>query len=406
MPKVTIKYKSMRDLLFIDWFYDLPSYVVARLSVIFLYTSTALELFFSQINDLKKALVSRIFWGRGGLYKNAFHIFLTVFTATFVLVGLLNRFSISSEDIQALELAYGASANSDMFQQGGILTTVVALDQNQANYTVYNHLVVEGDTLDSISTQYSVTKDTIRWANDSLLGPYSESVKVGWNLKIPQMNGVLYTVKSGDTVDTILGKVQNSNRFDIAELNNLVPPNYELTVGQQIFVPNGTIVKPPLIPQATYSQYYGGTGYIPSGVQPYGSLPGFPAGSFDDPLTHPSCGGYLWMRGFVLGWHTGVDLSKGGGCPIRAIAAGTVTFAGWSGTGGFAVYIDHGNGVTSEYLHGRGDIWVRKGSYVAKGQEIMYMGSSGNSTGTHLHLTLRYNGQIIDPAPYVPYRRR
>lgn len=406
MPKIKITSKSPKQLLVVDWFTNFPGYLVARLTVVYLYTSVALELLFSEIDDLKKALVSRLFWGRGGLYKNVFHITITFFTLFFVIFGLLNRFALNTDQVQALDLSYGASANSDVFQQGGALTTVVALDQNQADYTVYTHVVAEGQTLDSIATQYGVSKDTIRWANDSLLGPYSESVKVGWSLKIPQMNGVLYTVKAGDSVDTILAKVQNSNRFDIAELNNLVPPNYELTVGQQVFVPNGSIIKPPLIPQAVYSQYYGGTGYIPSGVQAYGSLPGFPIGSFDDPLTHPSCAGYLWMRGFSLGWHTGVDLSKGGGCPIRAIAAGTVTFAGWSGTGGFAVYIDHGNGVTSEYLHGRGDIWVKKGSYVAKGQEIMFMGSSGNSTGTHLHLTLRFNGQIIDPAPYVPYRRR
>jgi murein DD-endopeptidase MepM/ murein hydrolase activator NlpD len=125
---------------------------------------------------------------------------------------------------------------------------------------------------------------------------------------------------------------------------------------------------------------------------------------FVNPLSNPGCAGYIQSRGF---WgiyaHNGVDLAKNGGCPVRAAAEGDVIFAGWSDYGeGYNVRIYHGNGVQTSYYHGE-TIWVSVGDHVTAGQEIMYMGCTGNCSGTHVHLGLRLDGTFIDPSPYIPY---
>ena len=92
------------------------------------------------------------------------------------------------------------------------------------------------------------------------------------------------------------------------------------------------------------------------------------------------------------------------GCPISAIASGKVVYAGWSQYGeGYNVRIDHGGGIVSHYYHGNGDIWVKTGDHVEQGQLIMFMGTTGNSTGVHLHLSLFKDNVAVDPAPYIPY---
>ncbi len=120
-------------------------------------------------------------------------------------------------------------------------------------------------------------------------------------------------------------------------------------------------------------------------------------------MQDPRCAGYVESRGF-LSYHNGVDLAMWPGCPISAIASGIVVYAGWSEYGeGYNVRIDHGGGIVSHYYHGNGDIWVKKGDHVEQGQLIMFMGTTGNSTGVHLHLSLFKDNVAVDPAPYVPF---
>ena len=101
--------------------------------------------------------------------------------------------------------------------------------------------------------------------------------------------------------------------------------------------------------------------------------------------------------------HTGTDLAGGGcGATIRAAHAGTVTYAGWNGTWGYYVAIDHGDGTGSGYAHIQaGGIGVSIGQRVAPGQPIAKVGSTGQSTGCHLHFIIRVNGNVTDPVPYM-----
>lgn len=100
------------------------------------------------------------------------------------------------------------------------------------------------------------------------------------------------------------------------------------------------------------------------------------------------------------GVHTGLDIANSRGTPIYAAASGTVSFAGRSGGYGNLLVIDHGNGVQTYYAHCN-SLVASAGQYVSQGQLIAYMGTTGNSTGPHLHLEVRVNGVCQNPQNYV-----
>ena len=99
-------------------------------------------------------------------------------------------------------------------------------------------------------------------------------------------------------------------------------------------------------------------------------------------------------------YHSGIDIGGAYGADIVASLAGVVTKATWSSMNGNHVVIDHGNGVTTHYLHAS-KLLVKAGDYVKQGQVIMKCGSTGWSTGPHLHFTIRINGAAVDPCKYV-----
>lgn len=99
-------------------------------------------------------------------------------------------------------------------------------------------------------------------------------------------------------------------------------------------------------------------------------------------------------------FHAGIDFAADYGEVIRAAAPGYVIFAGWYGGYGNTVIVDHGNGVTTLYAHADG-LYVEEGQQVQRGEPIALVGSTGLSTGPHLHFELRSNGEPVDPLPYM-----
>ncbi len=123
----------------------------------------------------------------------------------------------------------------------------------------------------------------------------------------------------------------------------------------------------------------------------------------------PSSAGFVWPTSGTLtsgfGWrwgrmHEGIDIAAPTGTPISAAASGTVIHAGWMGGYGNLVVIDHGNGLATAYGH-QSSIAVGSGTYVSQGQTIGYVGSTGHSTGPHLHFEVRVNGAPVDPLGYL-----
>ena len=98
--------------------------------------------------------------------------------------------------------------------------------------------------------------------------------------------------------------------------------------------------------------------------------------------------------------HTGLDIAAPTGTPIKVIADGTVTFAQYSGSYGYLVKVDHGNGVETWYAH-TSKMYVKAGEKVTAGDTIAAVGNTGNSTGPHLHLEIRINGKHVNPQKYI-----
>jgi murein DD-endopeptidase MepM/ murein hydrolase activator NlpD len=122
-----------------------------------------------------------------------------------------------------------------------------------------------------------------------------------------------------------------------------------------------------------------------------------------------SSSGFIWPASGVVtsgfGWrwgrmHEGLDIAASYGAPISAASSGTVIYAGWMGGYGNLVVIDHGGGLATAYGH-QSSIAVSSGSQVSQGQTIGYVGSTGHSTGPHLHFEVRVNGAAVDPMGYL-----
>ena len=123
----------------------------------------------------------------------------------------------------------------------------------------------------------------------------------------------------------------------------------------------------------------------------------------------PSAAGFIWpvngtvVSGFGWRWgrmHEGIDIAAPSGAPIWAAAAGTVIHAGWLGGYGNLVVVDHGNGLATAYAHASA-ILVGVGQSVAQGETVSLVGSTGNSSGPHLHFEVRVNGSAVDPLLYL-----
>lgn len=100
------------------------------------------------------------------------------------------------------------------------------------------------------------------------------------------------------------------------------------------------------------------------------------------------------------GYHTGLDIANKLGTPIKSASNGTVTYAGWRGSYGNLVIVSHGNGIETYYAH-CDKLYVTEGQIVSKEDTIATVGSTGNSTGPHLHLEIRINGVYVNPQKYL-----
>ena len=128
-----------------------------------------------------------------------------------------------------------------------------------------------------------------------------------------------------------------------------------------------------------------------------------PTGNFRWPITgHITSrfGGRKSPGGIGTTNHKGIDIAAPRVTPVYASDGGTVTYAGWMGTYGYLVQIDHGNGYQTRYAH-NSSIVVSVGQHVYKGQQIARVGSTGNSTGPHCHFEIRYNGVPKNPLNYL-----
>lgn len=237
---------------------------------------------------------------------------------------------------------------------------------------------------------------------------------------------LLHKVAPGETL-THIAKMYGTTVEQLVALNNLENP-HKLQAGQSLVVSFEPVIH--IVRQGEtlwgISQKYGVTLDAllrfndlanPDQVFPGDRLIIPPAGG-DDVVAVMGLQGLLQRE--ILSWpvegggiisslfgprqdriHKGLDIAAPIGTPILAAADGRVTYADWAGTYGMLVVIDHGNGLITRYAHAS-KIRVRAGERVSRGQHIADVGSTGRSTGPHLHFEVEQNGEVIDPLTMLP----
>lgn len=249
------------------------------------------------------------------------------------------------------------------------------------------YVVQRGDNVGKIAVQFDLEPETVMWANGSL-AQNPDLLRPGQELIILPIDGVYHIVVKGDTLSSLakkyMGEVQN---IIDCPYNNLDPENPQIVPGDKLIVPGG--IKPYVARQVTAYN-----GPIPTDAQKGSGIFVWPtSGRVTD---------RFGFRTFSGRWHNGLDISNAQGTPVRAADSGFVIFAGWHNSGyGNIVIIDHQNGFRTYYAH-LSTYYVSAGQSVGKGVLIAAMGSTGNSTGPHLHFEIRQNGVRKNPEMYLP----
>lgn len=247
------------------------------------------------------------------------------------------------------------------------------------------YVVEQGDTVWGLAASRGLERTTIQWANP-LLDDISH-LSVGDVLMIPAVDGAMHRIVPGDTLSQ-LANVYGADINDIVSYgpNRLASSATQLRVGMDLMIPGG--VKP-LLPTASR-----GASINFNIKAPAGALPA--TGIFVKPLDRSHITQGYWDA------HKAIDYSSRTGAPIKTLDHGTVAYAtyGWNYGYGNMVVVDHGNGYTSLYAH-LSTVYVRQGQAVRQGEVLGTLGSTGNSTGPHLHLELRLHGANVNPLGYV-----
>ena len=275
------------------------------------------------------------------------------------------------ENLDKLMEEFALQTQEMVDERGNLLEVENAVVQSFTRPVTYqNYKVRSGDTISGIASKFGLRNiSTLISVND--IGNVRQ-LEAGQKLKIPSIDGVIYTVKNGDSLNAIVSKygVSLETLVDVNELSSEV-----LQKGQQLFIPGVGLDK------QTLQNAMGDMFKMPISAKFRWSSP---YGSRIDPIAG------------VKSFHTGVDMACPTGTPIYASMSGKVITAGINRVYGNYVIIDHGNGYQTLYAH-MSKIIATKGQWVSQGTRIGLVGSTGYSTGPHLHFTVYKNGKLINP---------
>lgn len=338
---------------------------------------------FAYFEGSKDVLVDILYKKRGRYSRTFLHIGVTTIGFILVLFGPVileesedEKYGIKTTPI----LSTAKSAAQDFY-------TLQAEEVSKyRGGEIIKHVVEEGETISSIAERYSLKTDTVLWANDLAA---SAKIKPGSELNILPIDGVRHKVSRGETIYSIgkkygLDESQVQMIIDYPFNEFLNDETFDLVVGQYLIVPEG--VKPEekkAIPVQVATMFTPDAGSVSA------------TGTFIWPAAGRITQGYRF-------YHKAIDIANRSGGPILAADSGVVTETGWPDNYGYGnrVKIDHGNGTSTLYAH-MSSIQVRTGQRVNRGDVLGQMGSTGRSTGTHLHFEIRSGGALLDPMSYL-----
>ena len=247
------------------------------------------------------------------------------------------------------------------------------------------YIVEGGDTISSIAQQFGISSATILWANNLNETDY---IKPGQKLTVLPIDGVIHTIKSGETIEKIATKYKADSEKILAF--NRLASGEALTAGEELIIPGGSIepAAQPVQPSTSATRKFA-IFNIPA---PARVVPG---ARLQWPTTSRKINQYYKYR------HTGIDIDGDYSSPIYAADSGVVESVIYARYGyGFHIIINHGGGRETLYGHAS-KIFVRPGQSVKRGQSIGMIGSTGRSTGTHLHFEVMQNGGKRNPLSYL-----
>jgi LysM repeat protein len=249
---------------------------------------------------------------------------------------------------------------------------------------VIDYVIASGDSIGTIAQTHGISINTLLWSN----GLSTRSViKPGQSLRILPTNGVEHTVKSGDTLLKIAGKYE-SKTDQIVAYNHLSDSS-DLQIGETLFVPGGVLIAS-----------------APTRTSSVSNVFRSPAKTSAAPAGTTSSGNMIWptdlrvITQYYGGRHTGIDVDCHFTNQNYAADDGYVQFSGWKGGYGLTVEINHGNGIVTRYGH-HAKLYVAAGQQISKGASLGVCGTTGRSTGTHLHFEVMRNGRFTNPLEYV-----
>lgn len=280
-------------------------------------------------------------------------------------------------------------------------------EENKLKMTTY--VVKRGDTIYTVSKKTGVKSDVILENNPKIS---KKSLKVGTKLNIPSKNGIYYVVKRGETLSSIAEKYDVSVK-DIMKINEL--KKKRIKTGTKIFIENPDVkfakkseiikIEKETLKLAKKSSKFKNAAKMAKAERE----------EIREEISESGGGSFKWpcawkgvsspygsrlhpvMRRYVF--HEGVDLNGRTGDSVYAAKSGTVIYAGWKTGYGKLIMIEHSDGYTTRYGH-LSQISVSKGDRVERGSYIGAIGSTGRSTGPHLHFEIRKNGNTVDPMRY------
>lgn len=330
-----------------------------------------LHLSFLRFENRKGVLVTALYKQRGKMARRLTHSGMATITVLGVMIAPIVAQEFPGTDVNPWEIAT-PTVLSATAEDPGIDTLI----SDKVRDKIIEYQVQSGDNIKSVAQKFGVDEDTIRWQN-SLKG---DKIKIGQTLEILPVTGIAHKVIKGDTVYSIAKRYDTEPQaivdFPFNSFSN--DETFELAIGQVVIIPDG--VKPAEVPMAPrVRQITPDAGTVVA------------SGQFVWPTAGTITQRFVW-------YHKGIDIANHAGPGVLAADSGKVIVAGWPDGNGYGnrVVIDHGNGYKTLYAH-LSRIYVVPGQTVARGSAIGQMGSTGRSTGIHLHFEIIQNGTYLNP---------
>jgi Peptidase family M23/LysM domain len=271
--------------------------------------------------------------------------------------------------------------------------------RQRSRVEVLRYTVQDGDSVFGIANRFDIEPETVLWGNFETLEDNPSMLRPGQELNILPIDGTYHQWKAGDSLASVADffGVEVSNIVDWPG-NGLDPDAPEAEDGAWLVVPDGKrAFKTWFVPTIARGRAGVGMAFGPGGCSGDYSSGAVGSGGFIWPSANHYVSGNEYWSG-----HLGIDIAAGTGETVWAADTGVVVFAGWATTGyGNMVMIDHGNGWQTVYGH-LTSVRVGCGESVSQGLSIGAAGSTGNSTGPHLHFETRFESGFVNPWFVLP----